>query len=91
MKSVQLSELGPVAEEVRKGETVEVRDGDEVVARVVPLGQTLEERIAELTKQGLIRPPLTNEPFPSDFFTRPLPKAEESVLEQLLEDRRSGR
>lgn len=88
---MQLSELGPVADEVRKGETVEIRDGDQIVAKVVPLKQTLEERVAELTRQGLIRPPQTNEPLPEDFFTRPLPRAEKSVLEQLLEDRRSGR
>ena len=46
MKTVQLSELGAVAEDVRNGETVEVRDGERVVAKVVPLrAQTLEERI----------------------------------------------
>jgi antitoxin (DNA-binding transcriptional repressor) of toxin-antitoxin stability system len=28
---------------------------------------------------------------PADFFTRPLPHAKKSVLEQLLEDRRTGR
>jgi antitoxin (DNA-binding transcriptional repressor) of toxin-antitoxin stability system len=28
---------------------------------------------------------------PADFFTRPLPQAKKSVLEQLLEDRRTGR
>ena len=36
MKTVQLSELGAVAEDVRNGETVEVRDGETVVAKVVP-------------------------------------------------------
>ena len=87
MKSVQLSELGPLAEDVRKGETVEVRDGERVVATVVPLYQAeLEARVQELAAQGLVRLG-SGEPFPEDFFTRPLPKADRSVLEQLLADR----
>ncbi|HEX7152120.1 MAG TPA: hypothetical protein VF618_11595 [Thermoanaerobaculia bacterium] len=36
MSSVQLSELGALAERVRNGETVEIRDGEKVVAKVVP-------------------------------------------------------
>lgn len=53
---MQLSELGAVAEDVRKGETVEVRDGEKVVAQVVPhRQQTIEERVAELESQGKIR------------------------------------
>jgi len=87
VKSVQLSELGPVADEVRKGEMVEIRDGDQVVAKVVPLDQAeLEARAQQLAAQGLVRLG-SREPFPEDFFTRPLPKAKESVLQQLLDDR----
>jgi hypothetical protein len=58
MKSVQLSELGPVA----------------------------EERVHDLAAQGLIRQG-NGEVWPADFFTRPLAKADGSVLEQLLADR----
>jgi antitoxin (DNA-binding transcriptional repressor) of toxin-antitoxin stability system len=87
MKTVQLSELGPVAENVRRGETVEIRDGDQVVAKVVPLDQAwLEARVQQLAAQGLVRLG-SREPFPEDFSTRALPKAEESALEQLLADR----
>lgn len=87
VKSVQLSELGPVADDVRKGERVEVRDGERVIAAVVPLHQAeLEARVQQLAAQGLVRLG-SNEPLPEDFFTRPLPKAERSVLEQLLTDR----
>lgn len=90
MKSVQLSELGPVAEDVRKGETVEVRDGERVVATLAPMHeQTIEERIEELVQQGKARRGTGQ--LPPDFLTRPLPKARASVLQQLLEDRRSGR
>jgi len=87
MKSVQLSELGPVADEIKNGETVEVRDGNRLVATLVPLHQArLEERVQQLAAQGLVRLG-SGEPWPKDFFTRPLPKADGSVLEQLLADR----
>jgi antitoxin (DNA-binding transcriptional repressor) of toxin-antitoxin stability system len=87
MKSVQLADLGPVADDVKNGETVEVRDGTRLVATLVPLHQArLEERVQELAARGMVR--LGNgEPWPADFFTRPLPKADGSVLEQLLADR----
>ncbi|HYC90346.1 MAG TPA: hypothetical protein VEO54_14105 [Thermoanaerobaculia bacterium] len=91
MKTVQLSELGAVAEDVRKGETVEVRDGERVVAQVVPFPQTgIDERINELEQRGFVRPG-SGEPFGDDFFTRALPKSGKSVLEQLLDDRDNGR
>lgn len=83
MKSVQLSELGPVAEDVKNGEAVEVRDGNRVVATLVPLQQ---RRLEDLAAQGLITLG-SDEPWPEDFFTRPLPKADGSVLQQLLADR----
>jgi antitoxin (DNA-binding transcriptional repressor) of toxin-antitoxin stability system len=87
MKSVQLSELGVVAEDVRNGKTVEVRDGNRLVATLVPLHQAqLEQRVQDLAALGLVRLG-SGEPWPEDFFTRPLPKAQGSVLEQLLADR----
>ena len=85
---MQLSELGPLAEDVRNGEQVEVRDGEKLVAKVVPV-QSVEERIDELVRQGKARRGTGT--LPDDFFTRPRPKADKSVLEQLLEDRRTGR
>ena len=89
MKSVQLSELGPVAEDVRKGETVEVRDGERVVATLIPLhAQTAEERVEELVRQGKARKGTGK--LPDWFFTATLPTAEASVLEQLLADRRKN-
>jgi len=87
MKSVQLSELGPVAEDVRRGEAVEVRDGERLVATLIPLHQAeLEARVQELAAQGLVRLGC-GEPLPDDFFTRPLPGAGAGVLDQLLRDR----
>jgi antitoxin (DNA-binding transcriptional repressor) of toxin-antitoxin stability system len=46
----------------------------------------LEARVQELAAQGLVRLG-SGEPFPEEFFTGPLPKADGSVLEQLLADR----
>ncbi|HEX8153507.1 MAG TPA: hypothetical protein VF698_10295 [Thermoanaerobaculia bacterium] len=75
MKTRQLSELGTLAEDLQQGETIEIRDGDTPVAQVVP-----------------IKPPNPKDKLPDDFFTRPRPKfASGSVLEALLEERRSGR
>lgn len=78
MRSAQVSDLkeqlGEVLQAVKNGETVEIREGQNAVAAVVPIASSGEF-----------------EPFPADFFTRPLPKAEASVLDQLLEDRRTGR
>lgn len=86
MKSVQLSELGPLAEDVRKGEEVVVRDGERVVARLVP-EQTAEERIEELVRQGKAR--RGRGEIPEWFFTERPPKlGDGSVVEQLLADRR---
>jgi antitoxin (DNA-binding transcriptional repressor) of toxin-antitoxin stability system len=89
MKSVQLSELGAVAEDVRKGETVEVRDGEKVVATLAPVRkQTIEERIDELARQGKVTKGTGT--LPDWFFTEPLPDFGGSVLEQLLADRRKN-
>jgi hypothetical protein len=51
--------------------------------------QTFEERIEELVRQGKARKGTGK--LPPDFLTRSLPKANHSVLEQLLEDRRNGK
>jgi antitoxin (DNA-binding transcriptional repressor) of toxin-antitoxin stability system len=78
MRSAQVADLkeqlDDVLEAVKNGETVEIREGENAVAAVVPLASFRDF-----------------EPFPDDFFTRPLPKADASVLDQLLEDRRTGR
>lgn len=90
MKSVQLSELGALAEDVRNGEAVEVRDGGRVVARLVPeLEETIEEHIDALVRQGKARRG-TGE-LPEWFFTERPPKlGEGSAVEQLIADRRKN-
>lgn len=90
MKTVQLSELGAVAEDVRKGETVEVRDGERVVATVVPTpAQTIEERVEEMIRQGKASRKSTAG-LPAWFLEEQPPDLGGSALEQLLSDRRKN-
>lgn len=104
MRSAQVSELkerlDEVIEAVKNGETVEIREGAAPFAQLVPKISTLhphtnpdqtalEARLDELVRQGKARRGTGK--LPDDFLTRELPKADASVLEQLLEDRRTGR
>lgn len=86
MTSVDLSELGAIAERVKRGETVEVLEDGHVVATVVPL-DPLEARMRELEAKGLVRRG-SGEPLPDDFFTEELPTVEgESIVEDLIRAR----
>jgi antitoxin (DNA-binding transcriptional repressor) of toxin-antitoxin stability system len=104
MRSAQVSELKErleeVIEAVKNGETVEILDGDASLAELVPTigarhrqpnpDQTaLKAHLDKLVRQGKARRGTGK--LPDDFLTRELPKADASVLEQLLEDRRTGR
>lgn len=90
MKTLDLADVSRLPEELKSGEEIELRDGGRAVATVVPVQrQTIEERIDELARQGKVRKGTGK--LPDDFFTRPRPRASASVLEQLLEDRRTGR
>lgn len=86
---MQLSELGAVAEDVRKGETVEVRDGERVVAKIEPMPpMTDEEWLDEMARQGKITRGTGQ--LPDWFFKERPPKLDGSLLEQLLADRRKN-
>lgn len=91
MSTIQLSELGALAEQVKRGETVDILDGDRAVAKVVPVetpARTDEEWLDELERQGKVR--RGRGKLPDDFLTRELPRFDGgSVVEQLLNDRRS--
>ena len=78
MKTVQLSQLGALADDVRKGEEIEIVDGEKALAKVTPV----RPLSADAWKHGSGTVP--------DWFLEELPpKFPESVLEQLLHDRRS--
>lgn len=51
--------------------------------------ETNEQRFERLVREGKIEPPTKT--LPADFLTRPLIDLGGSVVEQLLEDRRTGR
>ena len=77
-KIVQLSELGAaLAEDLRNGEAVVVRDGDRIAGMFVP---EWEEPGDKKIARGTV---------PDWFFTERPPKFPSSVLEQLLHDRHS--
>jgi antitoxin (DNA-binding transcriptional repressor) of toxin-antitoxin stability system len=90
VKTLDIADVSRLPEELKSGEEIELRENGRIVAKVLPVEQqTPEERIDELARQGKVRKGTGT--LPDDFFTRPLPKAESSILEQLLEDRRTGR
>ena len=90
VKTLELADVSRLPEELKSGETIELVDAGKVVAQVVPAQeQTFEARINQLVREGKVKKGTGK--LPPDFLTRPLPKAEASVLEQLLEDRRTGR
>jgi antitoxin (DNA-binding transcriptional repressor) of toxin-antitoxin stability system len=78
---------------MRTAQVSELKERLDEVIEAVKNGETVEIREGEATVADVVprTPPGKHEPFPEDFFTRPLPKASASVLDQLLEDRRTGR
>jgi antitoxin (DNA-binding transcriptional repressor) of toxin-antitoxin stability system len=78
---------------MRIAQVSELKDRLDEVIEAVKNGETVQIQEGQRTLASLVpqAPPPEPEPFPDDFFTRPLPKAKASVLEQLLEDRRTGR
>ena len=99
MKSVDVADLpehlGEYLEAVQNGESITIVAGTRRLARLVPAEETEEteeteeEYFERLVREGKIERGTGK--MPDDFLTRPLPKFEESVLEQFLEDRRTGR
>jgi prevent-host-death family protein len=69
---------------VARGESVTVLDRGRPIAQLAPL-PALDEEIHALAAAGLARPPLQR--LPKDFFTRKLPKAKSSVVDELIEER----
>lgn len=88
MTTIELSELGPVAERLKRGETLEVREEGRLVATVVPAtSDDLEAQTRRLAAEGLVRIG-SREPFPPEFFTEELPRCEgDSIVEELIRDR----
>ena len=89
MKTLDLADVARLAEELKDGEEIALRDGERTVATVTPVTrQTLEERVEELARQGKVRKGTGR--VPDELLTTCPPKFSSSVLEALLEERESG-
>jgi antitoxin (DNA-binding transcriptional repressor) of toxin-antitoxin stability system len=90
MRKLEISDLVRLADEVRHGETFELLINGRLVARVEPVPQqTADAWIDDLVRQGVVTRGRTFGKLPEWFFTQPLPQFEGSVVEQLLDDRKS--
>jgi len=78
---------------MRSAQVADLKERLDEVLEAVKNGETVEIRDGEKAVAAVVPRAAPGEytPFPEDFFTRDLPKAEASVLDQLLEDRRTGR
>lgn len=94
MKKASISELknqlSAYLQRVRAGQTVIVYDRNRPIARIDRVAdEDDDDRIVQLQRAGIITPP--SEPLPLDLIRTPLPRAEHSVVEALLEERTEGR
>lgn len=96
MKRASISEaknrLSALLDEVRHGETITIEDRGRPVARLVPavVADDADGRLARLERQGLVRrgtplPRLTRRVPP------PRPARDASIVEAVVDERRSGR
>lgn len=96
MKNARISELrdglSDYLARVRKGETVIVYDRDTPIARIEPIApsdQSIPEWVREAERRGIMSPPKKTGPFVLPPPIKVDPKF--SLLEALLEERRTGR
>ncbi len=96
MKNARISELrdglSDYLARVRKGETIIVYDRDTPIARIEPIAATaseVPEWVREAERRGILSPPKSMEPVVLGPPVKVDPKF--SLLEALLEERRSGR
>ncbi len=83
--------LSAYLKKVRAGRTVLIVDRDEPVARLerVEAGGPADDRIGRLEKAGLLRRAVRR--LDPGALRAEAPKAERSVLDALIDDRREGR
>jgi antitoxin (DNA-binding transcriptional repressor) of toxin-antitoxin stability system len=97
MRNARISELRDGLSEylarVRKGETVIVYDRDTPIARIEPIppaDENLPEWVREAERRGTLTPPRVRDRKPLEI-TPVKADSRFSLLEALLEERRSGR
>jgi antitoxin (DNA-binding transcriptional repressor) of toxin-antitoxin stability system len=101
MNTVDVSSLGAqladVLDLVRNGATIEILDRNVPIARLVPVGPTIEARKSAIPTwlEGLARSGVVKlgamKGVPEILDKRPPGPAKTGALEALLEDRRTGR
>jgi prevent-host-death family protein len=97
MKTATITEakngLSALIDQVRAGQTVLILDRGVPVARLEPIARDPDQtgRLERLERAGIVRVPTT--PPPVDLIRRPGPPlaAGASLLDALLDERRSGR
>jgi prevent-host-death family protein len=86
------AKLSALLQRVKSGEEVTITDRGVPVARIVPIAKAdvdWDERLERLEREGRITRP--REKLDLDWLrSRPLPTSRESVLEALLEERRTS-
>lgn len=85
--------LSSLLERVRAGETITITDRGIPVAQLAPLPETSDvaqdSRLARLERQGLVRRPRQTLDIDA-LLGLPLPRFEQSVLAELLEERHAS-
>ena len=85
------NQLSAFLKKVRAGETVLILDRNRPVARLESVEQRgpIDDRLARLESEGLLR--RASQPFPKKLLDESPPEVEKSVLDALIEERRSSR
>ena len=85
------NQLSAYLKKVRAGESVLILDRNRPVARLESVEQRgpIDDRLAGLESQGLLR--RATQPFPKKLLDESPPEARKSVLDALIEERRSTR
>ena len=95
MKTVSISEakngLSALVDQVKGGKSIVILDRGRPVARLEPIMHRDDDRLAQLVRDGVVRPPL--KPFPRRLIAAPPPggSGAKTLLDALLEERREGR
>jgi antitoxin (DNA-binding transcriptional repressor) of toxin-antitoxin stability system len=95
MEKATISELknrlSAYLKKVRAGETVLILDRDTPVARLerILADENPDDRLARLERSGLVR--RARRPLSLEDLRAPAPQAKQSVVDAMIEERRSGR
>ncbi len=86
------NQLSAYIKKVKAGETILILDRDQPVAlleRIKGDEESPDERISRLERKGLLR--RAKQPVPLEVLREASPRAKQSVVAALLEERRQGR